>query len=162
MRFLLMEHQNNNLKSLLTLTGFIVLVVGAGFLIGISTAPGPWFSALDKPPFNPPSWLFAPVWTILYVMIAIAGFRSYRRAPTGRAMQLWGAQMVLNWAWSIVFFSAHMIWAAFAVIFALWVLIAGFVALNRRQDPVSALLFVPYFAWVSFAALLNFSIGILN
>src|SRR5690606_10378327 len=89
------------------LAGFIAGVVGVGALIGITTAPGEWYDSLDKPPFNPPSWLFSPVWFTLYVLIAIAGWRIFLRDRQGTAMKLWVAQMLINWLWSPVFFSLH-------------------------------------------------------
>jgi len=161
-RFIRMDMHMNSRRSFVLLAAFVLVVVGAGSFIGVSTAPGPWFAALAKPPFNPPGWVFAPVWTLLYVMIAIAGWRCFMHAPKGWAMRLWGLQMALNWAWSFVFFSAHLIWGAFAVIMALWLVIIGFMVFTRVQDRVSALLFLPYLGWVSFAALLNLSIGWLN
>lgn len=150
-------------RSLALLFFFLVLVIGVGSLIGIVTAPAEWYAGLNKPPFNPPSWLFAPVWFVLYVFIAIAGWRTFRRAPTGPAMWLWGGQMVLNWLWSPVFFVLHWLWPAFAVIFILLILIVAFITVSARQgDRASAWLFAPYAAWVGFASVLNFSIAFLN
>ncbi len=146
----------------LILTGFLAVVLGVGSLIGIVTAPGEWYASLDKPPFNPPSWVFAPVWFTLYVLIAIAGWRSFRRAPTGTAFKLWAGQMILNWLWSPTFFVLHWLWAAGVVILALLAVIAAYIALNWRRDRVASWLFVPYLAWVGFATVLNISIAILN
>ena len=84
---------------------FLLLVVGGGLLIGFLTIPGPWYEALAKPSFNPPNWLFGPVWTILYVLIAIAGWRIWRRDPRGTPMKLWWLQLVLNFLWSPSFFA---------------------------------------------------------
>jgi translocator protein len=150
-------------RSLVLLALFLVLVIGVGSLIGISTAPGEWYASLDKPPFNPPNWLFAPVWFILYVFIAIAGWRTFLRDRTGPAMWLWGGQMALNWLWSPVFFALHWLWPAFAIIFVMFVLIVAFITVSGRQgDRISAWLFVPYAAWVGFASVLNFSLAFLN
>ncbi len=83
---------------------FIAVVVTCGALIGINNVPGDWYQSLNKPPFNPPNWIFGPVWTTLYVMIAIAGARTWLRSRMGGRMQLWGSQMLLNFLWSPMFF----------------------------------------------------------
>ncbi|MGQ7378965.1 TspO/MBR family protein, partial [Streptococcus suis] len=80
--------------------------------------PGGWYAGLNKPPFNPPNWIFAPVWSIVYVLIALAGARTSERAPRSRAMGLWAAQMVLNFTWSPVFFTWHRTGLALIVIAA--------------------------------------------
>ncbi|MCF1742076.1 TspO/MBR family protein [Paradevosia shaoguanensis] len=149
-------------RSIVTLVAFLVVVIGVGALIGIGTAPGEWYAGLNKPPFNPPNWLFGPVWFALYVLIAIAGWRTYMRDSSSSEMKVWYGQMVLNWLWSPVWFALHLLWPAFVVIVAIWALIVAFILLTRRADPVSAWLFAPYLAWVSFASLLNLTIAVLN
>jgi translocator protein len=149
-------------RSLLLLGAFLIVVVGVGAFIGINTAPGDWYAALNKPPFNPPNWLFGPVWFALYVMIAVAGWRIALLAPDGSAMKLWFAQMVLNWIWSPVWFSLHLLWPAFIVIAAMLLLILLFIWQAWRLDRTSAALFIPYAAWVAFAGTLNLSIAVLN
>lgn len=144
------------------LAAFLILVIGAGSVIGIATAPGEWYAGIDKPPFNPPNWIFAPVWTFLYICIAIAGWRTWMRAPESRAMKLWVGQLVLNWLWSPVFFSLHLLWPAALVILSIATLIVWFISEAGKNDRISAILFVPYLAWVSFASLLNISIAVLN
>lgn len=150
------------MKKWLVLVVFLVLVVGGGSAIGMVTRPEGWYAALEKPPFNPPNWIFAPVWTILYVLVAVAGWRTFRRDAGGRAMKLWAAQLVLNFLWSPVFFAAHMVGAALAVVALLFVAIVGFVAASWNADRAAAWMFVPYAAWVAFATLLNASILVLN
>ncbi len=150
------------LRPLLELGAFLLVVIGVGSVIGVLTAPGEWYAGLAKPPFNPPSWLFAPVWLALYVGIAVAGWRTWRRAPAGPAMALWVGQMLLNWLWTPVFFALHLPWPAFGVIVVLLGLIVAFIAARWRSDRVAAWLFVPYAAWVSFATLLNGAIAWLN
>lgn len=149
-------------QSWLVLAAFIVLVNGVGYLIGTQTQAGTWFEQLEKPPLNPPDWLFGPVWSTLYVLIAIAGWRIWMDNPKSTAMKFWVAQMILNWAWSPIWFGAEMPWLAFAVIVAMWLSIVGFIFTARHRDKIAAWLFVPYLAWVSFATYLNLSIAILN
>lgn len=141
---------------------FLVLVIGVGGLIGTQSVPGAWYESLAKPPLNPPNWVFGPVWTALYIMIAIAGWRAYLREPTGVPMRFWAAQMLLNWAWSPVWFIGQMPWLAFVILVAMWLAIVGFIVTVRRRDRLAAVLFVPYLAWVTFAGYLNLSIAILN
>lgn len=141
---------------------FILLVVGGGLLIGLFTGPGEWYQALAKPSFNPPGWLFGPVWTVLYVMIAVAGWRVWQVDRSGAAMKLWWFQLLLNFLWSPVFFAVHSIGGALAIILALLLVILGFIAAAWNSDRVAAWLFVPYLAWVAFASLLNGSIWALN
>lgn len=144
------------------ITPFVVLVVGGGMLIGFLTAPGPWYEALAKPSFNPPNWLFGPAWTILYVLIAIAGWRIWERERSGRAMQLWGLQLALNFLWSPVFFALHQIGLALLVVLLLLAAILAFVAVAWNRDRIAAWLFVPYAAWVAFASALNAALWQLN
>ncbi|MVA99144.1 tryptophan-rich sensory protein [Nitratireductor sp. CAU 1489] len=148
--------------SLLLLAAFLAVVIGVGALIGYATAPGAWYAGLQKPPFNPPNWIFGPAWFTLYALIAIAGWRTFLAGHDGTAMKLWYGQMALNWLWSPVFFALHLVWPAFVVIVAVTLLVVGFVINRWRADRLSAALFVPYAAWVGFAAILNLSIAILN
>lgn len=149
-------------RALLLLGVFLAVVIGVGAAIGIVTAPGEWYDSLQKPPFNPPAWLFGPVWFVLYVLIAIAGWRTFMSEPTGTGMKLWYAQMALNWLWSPVFFVLHGLWPALAVILVMLATIVAFIINRWQRDRLSAGLFVPYLAWVSFATLLNGSLAILN
>ncbi|MDE2464475.1 MAG: tryptophan-rich sensory protein [Alphaproteobacteria bacterium] len=141
---------------------FVILVVGGGLVIGFLTAPGQWYAALTKPPFNPPDWVFAPIWTLLYVLIAIAGWRTFERDRGGWPMKLWVLQLGLNFLWSPVFFAAHLMGLALAIVLLLLMTILFFIALSWRQDPPRAWLFVPYAIWVAFASLLNASLLLLN
>lgn len=149
-------------RALILLAFFLAVVIGVGAVIGISTAPGEWYAGLAKPPFNPPNWLFGPVWFALYVLIAIAGWRTFLSEPAGTGMKLWFGQMALNWLWSPVWFSLHLLWPAFIVIIAIFALILMFIGNRWSRDRVAALLFVPYAAWVGFASLLNLAIATLN
>ncbi len=146
----------------LTLVIFLIVVMGGGIAIGIGNPPGAWYAALNKPWFNPPNWIFAPAWTTLYILIAIAGWRTWTRNRGGVAMKAWFVQLALNFAWSPVFFGAHQMKLALVVITALLLAIAVFITQTVRTDRIAAWLFVPYLAWVMFATLLNASLVALN
>ena len=142
---------------------FLLLVICGGLAIGFLVEPGNWYAALAKPSFTPPNWLFGPVWTLLYVLIAVAGWRTFERQRHGCAMKLWWTQLALNFGWSPVFFFAHQIGLALMVILWLLAVILGFILVAAsRGDRVAAGLFVPYAVWVGFASLLNASIFLLN
>jgi benzodiazapine receptor len=145
-------------RALVTLI-FLVVVLGCGIAIGTVTRPDGWYSALNKPSFNPPNWVFAPVWSLLYVMIAVAGARTYERTS---GFALWLAQMALNFAWTPAFFLLHRPTVALVIVATLFIVILVFIWTLWTADRVSALLFVPYAAWVAFAALLNAAIVALN
>ncbi|MBR1163824.1 TspO/MBR family protein [Bradyrhizobium elkanii] len=141
---------------------FLVAVVGIGWLIGATNLPGAWYAALQKPTFNPPNWVFAPTWTILYVMIAIAGWRTYLQEVNGLALQVWLGQMALNFLWSPIVFRLHNLAMGLSVIILLLGLILFFIGLQWRANRLAALLFIPYAGWVAFASLLNFALYRLN
>lgn len=151
-----------SLQRYLTLLLFLILVLGGGLLIGYATLPGAWYASLAKPAFNPPNWIFGPAWTLLYVLIAVAGWRTWLRQPTGTAMKIWGVQLVLNFLWSPTFFGARMIGPALVVIVLLLASIVLFIARVWNRDRLSGWLFAPYAAWVAFATLLNASLLWLN
>ena len=153
---------SNQVKTWLIRLGFLGLVMGGGILIGTLTAPGEWYAALNKPSFNPPNWIFAPVWTTLYVLIAMAGWRQYEADKTSRSMKLWLAQLGLNFLWSPAFFVLQMPWLAFVVISALLLVILLFLREVWTRDRIAAMAFLPYLAWVGFACALNLSIALLN
>lgn len=141
---------------------FLALTVGGGLAIGLFTMPGEWYAGLVKPSFNPPNWIFGPVWTALYIMIAIAGWRIYLKDPSGLAMKIWWAALVLNFIWSPVFFGARMLGLALVIILMMLAAIFGFIARARSVDRTASMLFVPYAAWVGFASVLNGALYALN
>ena len=147
---------------MLQLLVFVVAVVGIGWLIGATNLPGAWYAGLAKPDFVPPNWAFPVAWTILYIMIAVAGWRTFRREPSGRAMLVWAAQLALNFVWSPVMFTMHQIGAALVILICLFVAIVTYIALETSRDRLAAALFVPYAAWVAFAGVLNAAIWRLN
>jgi tryptophan-rich sensory protein len=146
---------------------FLALCYAVAAIGGWATASSvdSWYAALRKPSFNPPNAVFGPVWTTLYAMIAVAGFRLWRRravpgAPA--ALAAWGVQLALNLLWSLLFFGARRIGLALAEVLLLDLAILATVALAFRVDRVSALLLLPYLAWTSFATVLNLAIARLN
>lgn len=134
-------------------------VLVAGTLVGASQSPGDWYAGLQKPWFTPAPWVFGPVWAVLYLLIGWAGARVFRRRV---ARGPWVLQMALNLAWSPVFFGLHWTAAGLAVILALWATVLVFVLAAWRPDRVSALLFLPYLAWVTLAASVNAGVVWLN
>ena len=141
---------------------FVALVVLSGTAIGFLSGPDAWYQALQKPAFNPPNWIFAPVWTTLYILIGIAGARTWSAARSSLRMMLWWGQLALNLMWSPAFFMLHAASVALVIVGAMLAIILAFIVLSWRGDRVAALLFVPYAAWVSFATVLNASIVALN
>lgn len=125
---------------------------------------GAWYPSLVKPSFNPPNWIFGPVWSVLYVMIAVAGARLVLSPADAKepALALYGVQLALNAAWSWVFFYGQALGAAAVVILALWLAILGTIAFSWTKDRLASLFLIPYLAWVSFAAVLNIAIWRLN
>ena len=146
----------------ISLALFLVLALGGGLLIGFLNEPGEWYAGLAKPAFNPPSWLFGPAWTLIYILIAVAGWRVWQRDRLGWSMKLWWVQMVLNFLWTPVFFAAHQIVVAFLIILLMLTAILAFIVKTRKQDRLASWSFVPYAAWVLFASVLNGAIWVLN
>jgi benzodiazapine receptor len=147
-------------KNLPSLALLLVLCFGVAGVGGLSTASAvtEWYPTLVRPPWRPPDWLFGPVWTVLYTMMAVAMWNVWRqtRWPDNRAAVVtFGAQLALNALWSPLFFGARNLGAARGAIALMWL---GRVATNAAFWPrsrASAGLMVPYLAWVSFAATLN-------
>ena len=145
----------------LSLAVFLLLVFGAAAL-GALFKPGEWHAALAKPSWNPPNWLFAPVWTVLYLMIGVSGWLVWQRAGLGAAMGLYAVQLLLNAAWSWLFFGRHAIGLALVDIVVLLAAIVATIAAFLPISSVAAGLLVPYALWVTFATALNASIWRLN
>lgn len=142
------------------------LAVGA--LSGLATAASVtvWYPTLAKPPFNPPAWVFGPVWTALYLTMGVALYLVWRvgwsRPAVRTAVLLFGVQLVLNGLWSVLFFGLRSPALALAEILVLWAAIIATAWAFRRVVPAAGMLMVPYLAWVTFAAVLNGSIWWLN
>lgn len=148
----------------LALAGWLIACFGAASL-GALFMPGEWYASLRKPSWNPPGWIFGPVWTALYTLMAVAawlvwqqgGFNTHRRALT-----LFAVQLALNAAWTPLFFGLHWPGVAFAEIVLLWLAIAATLTAFHRINAPAAWLLAPYLAWVSFAAALNLALWRLN
>jgi benzodiazapine receptor len=154
-------------RDLLGLFAFIILClavsVGGGAIT--ATSVDTWYQALEKPPFNPPDWLFAPVWTALYIMMGIAACRVWRLRSfeaTRTAFSVFGVQLCLNLAWSFLFFGLQRIDLALLEIVILLVAIIANTIMFWRIERLAGLLFVPYVAWVAYATNLNASLWLLN
>ena len=150
------------MKNALVYLVFVCVVVTTGAVIGINNVPGEWYQSLNKPFFNPPNWIFGPVWTALYAMIGIAGARTWLRSRMGGRMQLWGSQLLLNFMWSPIFFGMESPLGALILIVPMLVCVIAFIIMTYSRDRLSMWLFVPYAAWVAFATALNASIVYLN
>jgi tryptophan-rich sensory protein len=138
---------------------------GLGMIFTVKAIPS-WYSTLKRPWFNPPNWLFGPVWTLLYTLMGIALYRIWQLAPipSGWVLGLtfFFIQLVLNALWSPLFFGLHDLWLAFAELLLMWAAIVLTIFLFYPMDAVSAWLLAPYLVWVSFAGLLNYSYAKLN
>lgn len=141
---------------------FVASVICIGAIIGAINTPDAWYQALNKPSFNPPPWIFAPVWTCLYVLIGIAGWRTIFLRNDRLLKPLWFVQMALNFAWSPTFFGLKSPFAALLIILALACTIALYVVCAWRRDRPASLMFMPYMLWVAFASVLNAAIVWLN
>ncbi len=151
----------------LALIGLLVASFTASAIGGLATAANvrAWYPTLTKPEWNPPAWVFGPVWTLLYILMAVAAWRIWRRrdTPGARAALLGhGLQLVLNAGWSLLFFGLRSPGAALVEIVALWSLLAWLFLRFRRIDPIAGWLWLPYLLWVSFATVLNATIWHLN
>ena len=157
----------------LWLLGYLAAVYIVAAVTGSMTAPAipTWYAGLNKPEFNPPNWIFGPVWTLLYTMMAVAAWRVHVRTDVGEltgriaggpsnrtALTWWWLQLALNAAWSLIFFWRHAVGFALAEIVVLLAAIAMTTYLFWRVSRLAGALLVPYLAWVTFAAVLNFGI----
>lgn len=143
---------------------FFAAVVAVTALIGGLAAgdAGAEYATLDRPGWAPPAWLFGPVWTALYAMIAVAGWLAWRSGGPGRVFVPYAAQLVLNASWTLIFFGASAYGLASTEIIVLWCAIAATVVAFWRVGRGAALLMLPYLAWTGFAAVLNLTIWWMN
>jgi tryptophan-rich sensory protein len=150
--------------------GLIVLLVicfaaaGIGGAVTTPKIPG-WYATLAKPSWNPPNWIFGPVWSALYCCMAVAAWLVWRKGGLAGArlpLALFGVQLFLNVLWSYLFFGLQRPGLAFSEVLLLWASIAATMVLFWQRSTLAGMLFVPYLAWVSFASVLNFTIWRLN
>lgn len=155
---------NNAVKLVVAVA--VPLAVGA--LSGFATARGvsTWYPTLVKPSFNPPAWVFGPVWTVLYIMMGVAAFVIWKTGletdGVKLALTLFAVQLALNGLWSILFFGMRSPGLALVEIVLLWLAIVGTIWSFWRVEPLAGVLLLPYWAWVSFASVLNGSLWWLN
>lgn len=145
------------------LVGWLVLTFAAAAVGSYFTASsvGDWYRTLSRPPWTPPSWVFGPVWTVLYALMAVAAWLVWRQqgwAGARVALGLYLLQLALNVGWSLVFFGLRLPGAAAAEIVVLWLAIVATMAAFWRRSPAAGWLLLPYLLWVSFATALNWSI----
>ena len=153
-------------RDVIALTLFLAASAAVATVSGVVTSHSvsSWYPTLAKPSFNPPNWLFGPVWTALYIAMAVAAWRVWRihgRSHVG-ALGLYAGQMALNFAWSLIFFGLRQVDLALIDIVGLALLLSATTIAFWRRGPTAGLLMAPYLAWVLFAALLNFEIWRLN
>ncbi|MFA5933484.1 MAG: TspO/MBR family protein [Microgenomates group bacterium] len=157
------------MPKLLKLISAILLCEGAGILGSVFTFPAisSWYIYLNKPPFNPPNYLFGPVWTILYFLMGLTLYLLWTKKKTDKGIRnnayvAFFVQLILNVIWSLVFFGLHNLLAGFLIIIILWIAILETIRRINLVDKTAANLLYPYLAWVSFATILNLSIVLLN
>ena len=156
-----------SIKVLITLFICLLIPLAIGGISGFATASDitDWYITLNKPAFNPPNYLFAPVWTSLYTLMGISLFIIWK-SPTGRirnnALVIFAVQITLNFFWSFLFFKFKLPGVALAEIVLLWTSILMMIIYFRRVSKLAASLQIPYLLWVSFATILNAAIWILN
>ncbi len=146
----------------------ILVCLSAGMIGSFFTYPAipVWYAGLNKPFFTPPNWIFAPVWTILYVMMGISAYMIWEKRKENlesvKGLTIFGLQLVLNTMWSVVFFGFKDLFFAFLLIIVLWAAILLNIFQFRKLSTNAALLLGPYIIWVTFAALLNAAVWLMN
>jgi len=146
----------------------ILIPLAVGLISGLFTANNVtgWFTSIVKPSWNPPNWIFGPVWTTLYILMGIAFFLVWKSEPDDpikkTATALFAIQLFFNFCWSLLFFQMHQPGWAFAELVVLWLLILATIFVFAKVNNTAAWLLVPYISWVTFAGILNYTIWRLN
>jgi len=149
----------------LALAAWVGLCLAVGMIAGLLFKPGAWYAALEKPLFNPPAWVFAPAWTVLYMVMGVAAWRIWclpESAERQQALRQFGVQLALNAAWTPVFFGAQSLAGGLAVIVLMAIAIVVTIQRFHPLDKIAAWLLAPYLAWVTFATALNVALLALN
>jgi translocator protein len=157
------SHKSSKIKLFYSL----LITLGVGTIAGVATASSisSWYAFLLKPAFNPPNWLFGPVWTLLYILMGISLYLVWKQSPSRHrynAMSLFFIQLFFNFWWSFIFFYFHDIGLALFDIIILWIFILLTIIYFAKHHKTAAALLIPYLAWVSFATILNAAIYQLN
>lgn len=157
---------NKNLLIKIVLSVAVCLVIGAIGAFATQASINDWYTTINKPFFNPPNWIFAPVWTILYTMMGIAAalvwHQGLAKEGVKSALIVFVVQFILNALWSTVFFGMRQPLYALFVIIALWIMLLLCIQKFMKINKTAGSLLVPYLLWISFATILNFSIYWLN
>ncbi|MBU0610813.1 MAG: tryptophan-rich sensory protein [Armatimonadetes bacterium] len=152
--------------TVLILLLLVVFAVGAGGSYFTASSVGTWYAQLQKPAFSPPDWVFAPVWALLYIFMAVAMWLVWREEEGASQVTppqaMWLAQLILNLGWSVIFFGLRLPGLALVEIILLWSAVLATTMVFFRVSKVAGALMVPYVLWVSFAAVLNFGIWYVN
>ncbi len=145
----------------------LIIPLSIGAVAGMFTSQSvpTWYASLNKPSFSPPNWVLGPVWTTLYILLGISFFLIWKENPSKQrnlAITVFAIQMLLNFAWSFIFFYFHLIGAALIEIIFLWISIVAMIYLYYKIKPIAAFMNIPYLLWVSFASILNAGYYFLN
>ncbi|MCJ2374397.1 TspO/MBR family protein [Pseudomonas sp. RGM 3321] len=135
-----------------------LLACSAAAATGIIFKPGAWYESLQKPSFTPPNWVFPVAWTVIYLLLAWAGYLLTLLPGSQIVLALWAAQIALNTLWTPLFFGANRIVAAMVILALLWIVVASMIVMALQLDIITGLILFPYLVWLSVAAALNFSI----
>jgi len=154
-------------SNILKLIVSIILPLGIGSIAGIFTSHAipEWYETLNQPSFNPPNWIFGPVWTTLYFLMGVSLFLIWKESANkdrNRAILVFMIQLILNFCWSFLFFYYHQIGLALVEIVLLWISIISMILLFYRIKPMAAYINIPYLLWVTFATILNAAYYFLN
>lgn len=156
-----------NSSNIIKLIVSLLLPLSVGAIAGMFTSDAipTWYATLNRPSFNPPNWIFGPVWTTLYIILGISFFLIWKENPSkyrNLAIIVFAVQLLLNFAWSFFFFYFNLIGVALIEIILLWISIAAMIYLFYKIKPIAAYLNIPYLLWVSFATILNAGYYLLN
>ena len=143
---------------MLVFVALVLITASSGYFF----QPGQWYKTLRKPGWTPPNWLFGPVWSVLYIMIAVSGWLVWRTGEAPLALTIWAVQLMVNGAWSYFFFGRRRMDLALVDVTLLWLLVAAYIVAALPVSRAAALLFAPYLLWVTIAGTLNATVWRMN